>query len=387
MKLLHTSDWHVGKVLKGVPRLEEQTAVLGGVVDLAREEAVDLVVVAGDLYESAVAPPDAQALVWSTLLALRDTGAEVVVIAGNHDNPNRLLAVAPLFDKLAVRVLAQPARPDRGGVVDVVAASTGETARLALLPFVSQRSIVRADELMASDGADHALAYADRYRRLSDILSAQFTGEHVNLVVAHAFVGGGTLGGGERSAHTVIDYFVPATVFPATAQYVALGHLHRAQSMPGPTQIHYCGSPLAMDFGEADDVKQVNIIEAAPGRPAKVEAVLLTSGRRLRTLRGSLDQLAAMASDVRDTDYVRAIVQESTRAGLADEVRALVPGVVDVVIESPERAAAVAERQRRAGRSPHELFAEFCAERDHDDPRVRALFAELLEECGAPGTR
>jgi exonuclease SbcD len=240
---------------------------------------------------------------------------------------------------------------------------------------------------MASDGADHALAYADRFRRLSDVLSAQFTGEHVNLVVAHAFVGGGVLGGGERSAHTVLDYFVPATVFPATAQYVALGHLHRAQSMPGPTQIHYCGSPLAMDFGEADDVKQVNIVDAAPGRPAKVEAVLLTSGRRLRTLRGSLDQLAAMASDVRDTDYVRAIVQESTRAGLADEVRALVPGVVDVVIESPERAAAVAERQRRAGRSPHELFAEFCAERDHDDPRVRALFAELLEECGAPGTR
>ena len=113
----------------------------------------------------------------------------------------------------------------------------------------------------------------------------------------------------------------------------------------------------------------------------------LTAGRRLRTVRGTLAQLEAMATQVGADDYVRAIVQESTRAGLADEVRAIVPGVVDVVIESPEREAAVAERQRRAGRSPHDLFAEFCADRGHDDPRVRALFAELLEESDATAAR
>jgi exonuclease SbcD len=215
------------------------------------------------------------------------------------------------------------------------------------------------------------------------MLTDGFVADHVNVVVGHGFVANGKLGGGERSAHTIMDYFVPATVFPASAQYVALGHLHRAQRMDGPTQIHYSGSPIAMDFSEDRDVKVVNIVDVEPGRPAKVESVPLSAGRRLRTLRGSLAELEAMAVELSPNDYVRAVVLESTRAGLADEVRELIPGVVDVVIESPERAEAVAERQRRAGRSPHELFAEFCAERGHDDPRVRALFAELLEECGA----
>jgi DNA repair protein SbcD/Mre11 len=386
MRILHTADWHVGKTVRGHSRAEEHRAVLDEIVALAASRSVDIVIVAGDLFDTASPTPESEQIVYQALLGLRGAGAHVVVVAGNHDSPSRLLAVAPLFDELAVRVVAQPARPDAGGVVDVVSRD-GALARLALLPFVSQRGIVRANELMSSDGADHALEYADRYKSLMAMLTAGFATDHVNIVVGHGFVANGVLGGGERSAHTVMDYFVPATVFPASAQYVALGHLHRAQRMDGPTQIHYSGSPIAMDFSEHADVKVVNIVDVEPVRPAKVEAVPLSSGRRLRTLRGTLAELEAMAVEVTADDYVRAVVCESTRAGLADEVRAVVPGVVDVVIESPERAASVAERQRRAGRSPLELFAEFCADRGHDDPRVRALFAELLEESGATAAR
>jgi exonuclease SbcD len=386
MRILHTADWHVGKTVRGHSRALEHREVLGEIVSVGASHHVDIVVIAGDLFDTASPTPESEQIVYQALLELRATGAQVVVVAGNHDNPSRLLAVAPLFGELAVRVLAQPARPDAGGVLDVVARD-GAAARLALLPFVSQRGIVRADELMSTDGADHALAYADRYKSLMTMLTAGFTADHVNVVVGHGFVGGGVLGGGERSAHTVMDYFVPATVFPASAQYVALGHLHRAQRIDGATQIHYSGSPIAMDFSEQADVKVVNIVDVEPGRPAKVDAVPLSSGRRLRTLRGTLAELEAMVADVAADDYVRAVVCESTRAGLADDVRALVPGVVDVVIESPERAASVTERQRRAGRSPLELFAEFCADRGHDDPRVRALFAELLEESGATAAR
>ncbi|HEX7095392.1 MAG TPA: exonuclease SbcCD subunit D [Acidimicrobiales bacterium] len=382
MKILHTADWHVGKTVRGRARADEHRAVLDEIVTIAQSHAVDLVVVAGDLFDTASPTPEAEQIVYQALLGLRSTGAHVVVIAGNHDNPNRLRAVAPLFGEIAVRVVAHPTRPDEGGVVDVVARD-GTTARVALLPFVSQRGIVRADDLMSGSGAEHALAYADRYKRLLDAITAGFVADHVNLVVAHAFVGGGVLGGGERSAHTVFDYFVPATAFPPSVHYVALGHLHRAQQLPGPVPLHYCGSPLAMDFSEERDVKVVNVIDVEPGRPAAVESVPLRSGRRLRTLRATLDELAERAAEVGPHDYVRVVVRGAARAGLADEVRELIPGVVEVVVESPERAATVAERQRRAGRSPHELFAEFCAARGHDDPRVRALFAELLEECSA----
>ena len=143
MKLLHTSDWHVGKILKGLPRLDEQRAVLGGIVDLARRETVDLVVVAGDLYESAVAPPDAQALVWSTLLDLKETGADVVVISGNHDNAAQFEALRPLAAAAGITILGRVRRPDEGGVVEITTRA-GERAKVAALPFLSQRYVVRA---------------------------------------------------------------------------------------------------------------------------------------------------------------------------------------------------------------------------------------------------
>ena len=149
MKLLHTSDWHVGKVLKGVARLDEQRAVLAGLVDLARREAVDLVVVAGDLYESAAPPAEAQGLVWSTLLDLRGTGAAVVVVAGNHDNAAHFEALRPLAAVAGISLLGRVRRPDDGGVIDVTTGA-GERARVAALPFLSQRYVVRAAELILS---------------------------------------------------------------------------------------------------------------------------------------------------------------------------------------------------------------------------------------------
>jgi exonuclease SbcD len=106
MRILHTADWHVGKTIRGLSRADEHRAVLDEIVGLATERSVDLVIVAGDLFDTASPTPEAEQIVYQALLGLRASGAQVVVIAGNHDNPNRLLAVAPLFDELAVRVLA-----------------------------------------------------------------------------------------------------------------------------------------------------------------------------------------------------------------------------------------------------------------------------------------
>jgi exonuclease SbcD len=382
MRVLHTADWHVGKTIRGHSRADEHRAILAEIVTTVRDHAIELVVVAGDLFDTTSPGPESEQIVYEALLALRATGAAVVVVAGNHDNPNRLQAVAPVFDELQVSVLAQPARPDGGGRVRVRSRG-GDDVTVVRLPFVSQRAIVRADQLMATDGADHALAYADRYKKLVAVLCDGLDANSVNIVVAHTFIANGVLGGGERSAHTIFDYSVPATVFPADVHYVALGHLHRAQRMDGATQIHYAGSPLQLDFGEAGDAKSVNLVDLEPGRPARVERVPLRAGRRLTTVRGTVAELRSQATDVDPLDYLRVVVDEPSRAGLADEVRALLPGAVDVVIARPQ-APAADTRGRRSGRSPHELFAEFCAQRGQDDPRVRALFTELLEEANAP---
>jgi exonuclease SbcD len=376
VKLLHTSDWHVGKILKGVPRLDEQRAVLGGIVDVARREAVDLVVVAGDLYESAVAPPEAQALVWSTLLDLKETGADVVVISGNHDNAAQFEALRPLAAAAGITILGRVRRPDEGGVVEITTRA-GERAKVAAMPFLSQRYVVRAAQLMQGDAAEHAGSYAERCRLLLDGLCAGFGADTVNVVVAHAMVRGGRLGGGERDAQTIEDYYVDPTAFPATAHYVALGHLHRTQPLPGGAPIWYSGSPIQVDFGEGGDDKHAIVVEASAGRPAEVRPVRLDHVRRLRTVEGTLAELRAHAG--LPDDLLRVVVKEPARAGLADDVRELLPNAVDIRI-----AAAVTTEEptpTRAGLTPHELFATYLATQGVDDERVTRLFTRLYDEA------
>jgi exonuclease SbcD len=268
--------------------------------------------------------------------------------------------------------------PGDGGMVQF--AARGERAQVALLPFPSQRYVVTADLLLSGDAADAHAAYADRVVRILRALTEPFRADTVNLVVAHLMVMGGTMGGGERGAHTVFDYWVPATAFPAAAQYVALGHLHRRQQLAGPAPLHYCGSPLQLDFGETANEPAVNLVDVHPGLPADVRAVSLTAGRRLRTLRGTLADVIAGADGVAD-DHLRVVLDEPVRPGLADEVRSRLPNTVEVVLAPRSDADdPPASDPDRLARTPHDLLVEYLGAHDAHDERVVSLFDELAEE-------
>ena len=376
MRLLHTSDWHVGKLMRGQSRADEHRAVLAEIAAVAAREEVDVVLVAGDLFETAAPGPESEQIVYRALLDLAQV-AQVVVIGGNHDNPRRLEAVSPLLSLGRVRLLGQVARPDDGGVVDLDVAGT--TLRLGLVPFVSKRGIVRADALMRDAAFELNQAYDDRMRAVIANLCEPFCADTVNVVCGHLFAAGGTMGGGERSAHTVMDYSVGALAFPATAQYVALGHLHRAQDIAGPTRIRYSGSPLQLDFGETADTKSVTIVDLEPGVPAAVREAPLTSGRELRTITGTMTELESARGQTGDA-YLRVVVTDARRAGLADEVRSWFPHAVDVVVRPLEAADARTTSRTRDGSTPSELFSAYLADSSVDDPRLLPAFEALLDE-------
>jgi exonuclease SbcD len=380
MKLLHTADWHVGKTIKGQSRLGEHTAVLADIVRIADSERVDVVLVAGDLYETAAPNPDSEALVLKTLLDLRDTGAHVIVISGNHDNAPRFEAMRPVFAALGVTVMGAPRRPTDGGVVEV-SGRDGESIRVALVPFLSQRGIIRTEQLMGQDAGSNIATYDERMRQLVAALCDHFAGDAVNIVAAHCMVTGASLGGGERSAQTYMDYAIGAAAFPAHAHYVALGHLHRTQQIAGAAPIWYSGSPVQVDFGEHDDPNNVLLVTASRTTPAVVQPVAVAGGRRLRTLRGTVDQLRELARDA-DESFLRVIVDGPTRAGLAEDVRELLgDGVVEVRLAPPDAdGLTIARRSRLSGQTPHELFAAYLQDVGVDDPRLTALFAGLLDE-------
>jgi len=382
VKILHTSDWHVGKVLKGRDRHEEHEAVLKSIIQTARNEDVDLVLIAGDLFETSAPTPRAQGLVMRALLALREDNRQVVAIAGNHDNAALLDSVyRPVLGQLGLHVLGTPKTPDSGGTLHLTTRG-GEQATVAAMPFLSQRYAVRAAELLLHEAAEHALDYARRVGAIVAALTAQFAADSVNIVMAHATLLGGRRGGGERDVQTSFEYEVPASIFPSSAHYAALGHLHRQQEIPAPCPAFYSGSPLAIDFGEEGNEPGALIVTAAAGIRADARHVDVTGSRRLKTLRGSLDQVIADGEEAGDA-YLRVILAESARAGLGDLVREKLPNALEVQLDDVHRTrpgVRSGEQPSRAGRSPVQLFGDYLKEQDVSDERVERMFAELLEE-------
>jgi len=381
MRILHTSDWHVGKVLKGRDREDEHKLVLAQIVEIARAERPDLVIVAGDLYDTAAPSPRSTRLVTRALTALQKTGAQVVAIGGNHDNGPALDALRPWAEAAGI-VLRGAVRDNPDELVIKGNTAGGESWQLIALPFLSQRYAIRAAEMYDLTAAEASQTYADHIARLIGKLSAGFDQSGtVNLLTAHLTVVGASAGGGEREAHTVMGYAVPATVFPSNAHYVALGHLHRAQHVIGPCPVRYSGSPLAVDFGEEENVCSVAIVDVATDKAARVRDVPVTSAFTLRTVRGTLDQLTTV--NLPDA-WLRVFVRETPRAGLREDVQALLPNALEVRIDPDMVPDKAGERMaQRAGRSPRELFGDYLDSRGNAEDGVRELFDELYDEVSS----
>jgi DNA repair protein SbcD/Mre11 len=380
MKILHTADWHVGKVLKNQPRIDEQKVVLRDLVHVADDEDVDLVIVAGDLFETAAPNPQAQSLVMRTLMDLRGGDREVVVLAGNHDNARLVQEVyRPVLGQLGLHVVGTPQRPDSGGTVTLDVRS-GEQAVVAALPFLSHRIAVRAAEVLLHDPSRHNQDYANRVKAIIAMLCAGFTSGSVNLVTTHATLLGGRWGGGERSVQ-LLGYEVPPDAFPSSTHYAALGHLHRYQQIDGPCPIAYSGSPIALDFGEEANEPVALVVHATPDSRAQIRPVPLKGGRPLATLRGTLDEVVAAGEEAGDA-FLRVILTQKASAGLADRVREKLPNTLDVQIDEKFRAGTGTGgvTRSRIGRSPTDLFADFLAEKEIEDPRLGAMFGELLDD-------
>jgi DNA repair protein SbcD/Mre11 len=383
---MHTADWHVGKTLKGHDRLDEQRAVLAEIAQVAEVNQVDAVLVAGDVYESSAPSAQAQHLVVQTLLRLRQAGAEVIVIAGNHDHGPTFEAYRPLMGVAGITLAGAVRPPDKGGVIRFLARSDGADVQVAVLPFLTQRYAVRAAEIVAQTPSENVRAYDEMIRQVVASLTSGFSDATVNLLMSHLTCVGGVFGGGERSAQSIFEYSVPAAIFPVSAHYVALGHLHRRQSLPAHCPVHYSGSPIAVDFGEQDNTSVVCLVEARPSVPARVTDIPITSGRRLRTIRGTLPELQAQAASFGD-DYLRVWLREPTRAGLREDTVAIMPNALEVRIDPAFAGPSRTERRATAHaiRSPGQLFADYCASVQVEDARVAALFGELYDEVTAAG--
>jgi exonuclease SbcD len=383
MRVLHTSDWHVGKTIQGRSREDEHRAVLRAIAQVARDEKVDLVLVAGDVFDVSAPSPASEEVVYEALLELTRDGTRVVVVSGNHDNGRRFTAVRPFLQLAGVHALGELARPEDGGCIELETRS-GERARIALLPWLSQRGIVRASELMELEAAEQQQRYQQYARAILERLCGGFGRDAVNLAVAHLTVTGAAVGGGERTSETIFDYWVPPQFLPPTAQYCALGHIHRQQQLPVSWPVWYSGAPLELDFGEARSEHGVIVLDVAPGHTvADIRPVPLDAGRPLITVKGTLEAVRARAAagTIDPRAHVRVLLDEAPRPGLAEDVYAAIPNTVKVQIIRPEQAAAdTASRGVAAGHSPRELYGQYL---EHAGVKETGPLLDLFDELHA----
>ncbi|MDA0160595.1 exonuclease SbcCD subunit D [Solirubrobacter ginsenosidimutans] len=387
MRLLHTGDWHVGRTLHRRQRLDECAAVLGELVEVAAAEAVDAVLVCGDVFEHFAPSAEAESIVYRTLLALRATGAEVVVIPGNHDYARRFAAVEGLFAAAGVTAVSSVRRPDQGGIVRLTARD-GTALEVACLPWVGERTLSSAADLMLAQERPYQ-EYADELASLIAALCAPLDPAAVTVLAGHLFVSGARTGGGERDLTIGQVYAVSPAALPTTVQYIALGHVHRPQDVPGAaTPARYAGSPLQLDFGEAAQRKTVTIVDVEPARPPRTREVEITRGRSLLEIRGTLEELAERAGEFGEAWLKVELVCDGPAPGLADRVRDLLPNALEVRLDYEREDA-----ERRAGElrrlSAHDLFARYFRETHgaDADQAVMKLFDELLEEVGGAPTQ
>lgn len=327
MRILHTADWHVGKKLGRIDRSAELGAAFDEIVGIAKEQKVDLVIVAGDLFDRAAAPLESIALVVDVLTRLAEAGGHVIAMPGNHDSQPLFGLLAPLLRPRAITLVPKIVRPEDGGVIEVPARSKDEAVSVGVFPFLNEAQVV---DFMA-DSEDWFKSYAHKIRLICHALCEGFKAQQPGILTGHFFIDKAELGGGERLVHIGDQYAATAQSIPPAASYVALGHIHRPQAIADaavPTR--YAGSILQLDFSERTHNKEVVIIEAVHGKPAKVRSIQLASGRKLLRVEDELDNLKRRVDEFADA-YLDVRVKTSGPVfGLAEEVHKFLPDAVMV---------------------------------------------------------
>jgi exonuclease SbcD len=348
VRLVHTSDWHLGAWLGAVDRRPDLEAAIDALVELVAEVQPDLVLHTGDLFDRALPAGDDLRFAADALARLAGH-APVLVLCGNHDGRHTFLGLDGFctIDSRRVRLLA--AIDLRRPLLEYPAAGGSERLRVGAVPYLP---LAAAGFEFLAHGQLGTGAYADRIRDVWSVVDRAFAADRssidVDVAAAHLHVAGSVLAHSEKQVHTSDATATDAAAVPAVS-YAAYGHIHRPQALPGSLTGRYAGSIVPIDFGEAGEDKGAVVVEGAPGRAARVEFVPLASGRPLVDVTGPFEAMGHLLAPHRH-GIVRVTVTDRERIEhLAERVVELLPeGAVHHTISQP----ALARRPPRPGTAP-----------------------------------
>lgn len=404
MKLLHTSDWHLGKRLDDFSRMEEQQAVLQEICELAEREAVDAVLLAGDLFDTFNPPTEAVELFYKTLKRLSDNGRRAVIaIAGNHDSPDRIEAPDPLARECGIIFAGYPHSvvPPFGletglkvlqsceGFLELQLSTVSTPLRLLLTPYANE---YRLKTYLGFEDSEEELRLIlqQKWQELAEQYCDQ---KGNNILLSHLFM----IGKGEELPdepeeekpilHVGGAQSIYTENIPTQIQYTALGHLHRMRRVDSSSkQAFYSGSPLSYSFAEAQQDKYVLLVELEPGKVANVCEVELTKGKKLvrKKVNGVGEALQWLAENQQCLVELTLVTETFMTAQERRQLTAAHPGLVAIIPEVTNKDELTGGRQKQIdlSLSMEELFRDYFKHEKGQDPNeeLMLLFTEMLAE-------
>ncbi|NCC76852.1 MAG: exonuclease subunit SbcD [Clostridia bacterium] len=399
MKILHTSDWHLGRPLYGRKRYDEFTAFLDWLAGVIEQEEVNVLIVAGDIFDNTTPSNRAQELYYGFLYRISqlESCRHVIIVAGNHDSTSFLDAPKPLLKVLNVHVVGDlPADP--ADEVIVLRDASGEPeAIVCAVPYLHDRDLrtVEAGESIEDKNAKLAEGIRQHYETVCQIAEAlrQETSAIPIIATGHLFTAGGTTvdGDGVRELYVGSLAHVEARIFPAAIDYLALGHLHVPQQVGSSPNRRYSGSPIAMGYGEARQQKIVLMAEFA-GRQAAVQALPVPCFQKLERIQGSLESIFDQIAALRLSDSTAWIEVEYTGIAPIPDLREQIDAALkDTRMEchrirnqqvTAQVLSSMTEAENLDDLDPAEVFVR-CLDMsqipDPERPELIAAYTEILQ--------
>lgn len=399
MRILHTGDWHLGKNLEGKSRMDEQELFLNDFVNLVKENDIDLVIIAGDVYDSSNPPARAEKMFYDTLKKISADGERItLVIAGNHDNPERLISAGPLARDHGIIMVGTPKTVVQCGDYGnhkIIESGEGyieleindEKAVILTVPYPSEKRLNEVLYGEMDNEEERVKSYSDRIHSLFDTLKVHYRKDTINLAVSHLFAMGSEEGGSERSIQLGGSYIVDGGCFPSEAQYVALGHVHKPQIVPGTNKrARYCGSPIHYNKKEINFDKKCFIIEVKNNEEPQIEEIKLKVYKKIEIWKcKSIDEAILKCKENSGKESFVYLEIESDRYVREDEIKQMKDFKKDILEIIPKiKATDDEEIKNISEKSFDELFKEFYKkERGVEaDQEVTDLFLNIMLEEG-----
>ncbi|MGL5717986.1 MAG: exonuclease SbcCD subunit D [Paraclostridium sp.] len=398
MKFIHTSDWHLGKSLEGHSRLEEQEQFCNDFIDLVRSSDVDMVVIAGDVYDTSNPPAQAEKLFYRTVSELAENGKRcVLVIAGNHDNPERLVAASPLAHEQGIIILGMPnssTEPQKYNGFEIVYSKEGcvelkineESIVIVTLPYPSEK---RLNEVLSKTGEDNdrQKSYTEKIGEIFEERTRRFRDESLNLVVSHLFVGGNLdTSDSERPIELGGSLIVEKKHMPQNAQYIALGHLHKPQKISEKLNAYYSGSPLQYSKDERSYSKGANIVNIKAGGKPEVEQIYFKNYKPIEVFKcNGIEEALTICEENKDRDiwsYFEIKTDEVLSQSDIKHMKETLKDIIEIrpIINAKEQEEVIDMKEMSMG----ELFKEFYTFSKGVNPKAELmdLFLEIISEEG-----